>query len=197
MNTPNLKLPTSNALYLGLDTATPYLSLALWSPEHGVVAHFAETIGRDHAKRLLLELDNLFQKANATPSHLAGIGVGVGPGSYTGVRVGIATAKALAKGLGVPLGGVNTLEATAYGVLKDGERGVVAMDARRGLVYAGVFEKRGENITEIAAMQKVGLEALQNEHSSLPYFQDVCPDAGYSAKSVYLKKVVAVEAVYL
>jgi tRNA threonylcarbamoyladenosine biosynthesis protein TsaB len=184
-------------LYLGLDTATPYLSLALWSEEKGLLASFAENIGRDQAKRIILELDHLFQKANVTPSHLTGLGVGVGPGSYTGVRVGIASAKALAKGLKIPLIGVNTLAAMAYGVLQEGEQGVVAMDARRGYVYAGVFEKRREDVAEVSPVQKVLLEALKEGHPSLPYFQDVCPDASYIAKCVRLNRSSAVEAIYL
>jgi tRNA threonylcarbamoyladenosine biosynthesis protein TsaB len=185
------------SVYLGLDTATPYLSLALWSPEHGVVRGFSENIGRDHAKRIMVEIENLFQRVNVVPWQLAGIGVGVGPGSYTGVRVGIATAKALAKGLNVPLVGVNTLAAMAYGVLKDGEQGVVAMDARRGYVYANVFEKRGEEILELSLPQKIELIKLQEHHPSRLYFQDSCPDAHYIAQCVYKNKAVPVEAVYL
>jgi tRNA threonylcarbamoyladenosine biosynthesis protein TsaB len=197
MNTPNPKPYTPNPLYLGLDTATPYLSLALWSPERGVVSSFAENIGRDHAKRVIVEIKNLFQRANTLPSRLTGIGVGVGPGSYTGVRVGIATAKALAKGLNLPLVGASTLAAMAYGVLKEGEQGVIAMDARRGYVYAGVFEKRDGDVIELSSVQKVGLESLQKGYPSLPYFQDVSPDASYIARAIQSNKVLPVEAIYL
>jgi tRNA threonylcarbamoyladenosine biosynthesis protein TsaB len=185
------------SIYLGLDTATPYLSLALWSGEKGLLAQFTENVGRDHAKRIIVEIAKLFETANVLPSQLSGIGVGVGPGSYTGVRVGIATAKALAKGLDVPLAGVSTLAAMAYGVLQDGEQGVVAMDARRENIYAGVFEKRGEDVLEHSAVQKVLLETLREQYPSLPYFQDACPDSSYIAQSVYTKKERQVEAIYL
>jgi tRNA threonylcarbamoyladenosine biosynthesis protein TsaB len=185
------------SVYLGLDTATPYLSLALWSPEHGVVSSFTENIGRDHAKRIMVEIDNLFQKANVSPSQVVGIGIGVGPGSYTGVRVGIATAKALAKGLNVPLIGVSTLAAMAYGVLQEGEQGVVAMDARREYVYAGVFEKRGEEMLELTPPQKIELVKLREQYPSLPYFQEDCPDASHIAQCVYYNKILPVEAIYL
>ncbi len=184
------------SIYLGLDTATPYLSLALWSSERGVIRGFAENIGRDHAKRVIVEIDNLFQKANVAPSQLVGMGVGVGPGSYTGVRVGIATAKALAKGLNVPLIGVSTLAAMAYGVLKEGEQGVVAMDARRGYVYASVFEKRGEVVLEQIPSQKIELIKLREHYPSHAFFQDICPDAHYIAQCVYTNKALPVEAVY-
>jgi tRNA threonylcarbamoyladenosine biosynthesis protein TsaB len=185
------------SVYLGLDTATPYLSLALWSGEKGLLAQFTENVGRDHAKRIIVEIAKLFETANVLPSQLSGIGVGVGPGSYTGLRIGIATAKALAKGLSVPLAGVSTLAAMAYGVLQEGEQGVVAMDARREHVYAGVFEKRGEGILEHSAVQKVLLETLREQHPALPYFQDVCPDPCYLARRAYLGNTLTVEAVYL
>jgi tRNA threonylcarbamoyladenosine biosynthesis protein TsaB len=197
MKTPHPAPRTPHPMYLGLDTATPYLSLALWSPERGVVRGFTENIGRDHAKRIIVEIDNLFQNTNVLPSQLAGVGVGVGPGSYTGVRVGIATAKALAKGLSVPLIGVNTLAAMAYGVLQEGEQGVVTMDARRGFVYAGVFEKRGEGVLERTLPQKIELTKLHEEYLSHTYFQDARPDANYIAQCVYNNKVLPVEALYL
>lgn len=188
---------TLNPVYLGFDTATPYLSLALWSPERGVVSSFSETIGRDHAKRIIIELDNLFQGVNISPSQLAGMGVGVGPGSYTGVRVGIATAKALAKGLNVPLVGVSTLAAMAHNVLKDGEQGIVAMDARRGYVYAGLFEKKGEEVLEHFPSQKIELTKLRERYPSHVYFQDGCPNASYIAQCVYKNKALPAQAVYL
>lgn len=195
-DTPLLQ-STLVSVYLGLDTATPYLSLALWSPEFGVVPSFTENIGRDHAKRIIVEIDNLFQTVNVTPSQVVGIGIGIGPGSYTGVRVGIATAKALAKGLNVPLVGVNTLAAMAYGVLKDGEQGVVAMDARRGYVYAGVFEKRGEEMLELTPPQKIELTKLREQYPLHVYSQDTCPDASYIAQCVYENRALSVEAIYL
>ncbi len=197
METRNPKPETRNPIYLGLDTATPYLALALWSEEKGLLAHFADNIGRDHAKRIIVEIDKLFQTAKATPSQLAGIGVGIGPGSYTGVRVGIATAKALAKGLNVPLVGVSTLAATAYGALKDNERGIIALDARRGSVYAGVFEKKENEVQEHSPIQKTNLIALLGQYPSLTFVQDVCPDAFYIAQSARSEKTSSVEAIYL
>jgi tRNA threonylcarbamoyladenosine biosynthesis protein TsaB len=197
VKTPNPKPQTLNPVYLGLDTATPFLSLALWSAEKGVLAHFAKNVGRDHAKRIIVDINALFQSANILPAQLAGIGVGVGPGSYTGVRVGIATAKALAKGLKVPLVGASTLAAMAYGALQEGERGVIALDARRESIYAGVFEKQKDEVLEHLAPQKVRLETLRKEHSRLPYFQDVCPDPRYIAQLVLIKATLPVEAIYL
>lgn len=197
IHTPHHTPCTTHPIYLGLDTATPYLSLALWSEEKDVLATFAENIGRDHAKRIIIEIDKLFQTANVLPSQLVGLGVGVGPGSYTGVRVGIATAKALAKGLNVPLVGVSTLAAMAFAGLRENERGVVALDARRESVYTGVFEKHGDEVQEHSPVQKLTLVALHQQFPELPYIQDVCPDASYIARLAATKNALPVEAIYL
>ena len=167
--------------YLGIDCSTPYLALALYEGGSGLLASSCETVGRDHAARLPAALSTLFQKAELTPAHLQGVGVGVGPGSYTGLRVGVAAAKGIAQGLGIPLRGVSTLEAVAAGVLSDQEpRGVVALDARRGNVYAGVFHLHASNLTQIGELFKVERTAAQQR--GLPYFEGVPPDAGYLAQ---------------
>ena len=77
--------------------------------------------------------------------------VGRGPGSFTGVRIGIATAKGLSCGMGKPLLGGSTLDATAWRAWLVGVRGMlaVAMDAMRGEVYPGIYalDERGAHRT--------------------------------------------------
>ena len=182
-------------VYLGIDTATPFLALALWSP-HGRLAHFKERVERDHAKRLLDELDHLLNAAGVSKQQLSGIGVGLGPGSYTGLRVGVAAAQGLARGLGVPLGGGGTLEAVAAGRLKTNETGVIALDARRGNVYGGVFEK-GEEVRTLEPARKWERAVLQASYPDLPYFEDEVPDASYLASLVFRGAGQAIKPVYL
>ena len=184
-------------IYLGIDTATPFLALALWSPGQGVLAGFEERLGRDHAERLLGELENLLGKAGVSKRQLAGVGVGLGPGSYTGLRVGVAAARGLARGLGVPLGGGGTLQAVAAKTLAAGETGVCALDARRGNVYGGVFRRQGEDVTTLVSAGKWERAALRASQPDLPYFEDAAPDAGYLAKLIFTGAARAVEPVYL
>ena len=186
----------SSRVYLGIDTATPFLALALWSPERGTLARFEARVGRDHAKRLLGELELLLRETGTSKRQLAGVGVGLGPGSYTGLRGGVAAARGLARGLGVPLGGGGTLAAVAAGTLPTNQTGVCALDARRGNVYAGVFRKRGEEVTALEPARKWERSALQARYPDLPYFENAVPDASYLAKTV-LSGARAVEPVYL
>lgn len=165
--------------YLGVDCSSPYLALALY--DGGVKASFCEDVGRDHAKRITGALDTLFEEAGLSPKDLLGVGVGVGPGSYTGLRVGVATAQGIARGLGLPLRGESTLLAAAAGVLSETQPyGIVALDARRGNVYAGVFRlHEGEPRLEGGLFKGARDELLAG---GLPYFENRPPDAGFLAR---------------
>jgi tRNA threonylcarbamoyl adenosine modification protein YeaZ len=117
---------------LGLDTATPFLSLALWWPDTGRVARAAWRLDRRLAGELAVRLERFVAEHGVAATDLGGIGVGVGPGSYTGARVGVAWATAAARALGVPLVGGDTLAARAAACIPPGARGTVATEARRG-----------------------------------------------------------------
>ncbi|MFZ5476405.1 MAG: tRNA (adenosine(37)-N6)-threonylcarbamoyltransferase complex dimerization subunit type 1 TsaB [Myxococcota bacterium] len=70
------------------------------------------------------------------------VGVTVGPGAFTGVRVGVASALGLARARGVDGVAVSSLALRAC--LVSGEARVLAvLDARKGKVYAGLFDTRG------------------------------------------------------
>jgi tRNA threonylcarbamoyladenosine biosynthesis protein TsaB len=65
-----------------------------------------------------------------------------GPGSFTGVRVGLAAVKGLAEAAGKGAAAISSLRAlSSFGTA---ERRAVVMDARRGEVFAGVYNSRLE-----------------------------------------------------
>ena len=169
-------------MFLGIDTATPYLSLALWSPQDGLLASSNELVERDHAGQILPELDSLLKQAGVKKTQLEGIGVGSGPGSYTGLRVGLATAKGLARAINIPLRAEPTLAAIAYGALERGQTGVSALDARRENVYAGVYKKTGTGLEVVSAPQKISLEDVKAQYPELELYLDHAPDASYLAQ---------------
>lgn len=125
---------------LALDTATPFLTLALtWA---GGAVQRSEEVGRAHAEELPEAARTLFEEAGL-PFHADTVVIGTGPGSYTGVRVGASYALGLARVWGARVRGVSTLEALVRG---DGRQGV-SLDARRGNVYGAVYDVRGGVIT--------------------------------------------------
>jgi tRNA threonylcarbamoyladenosine biosynthesis protein TsaB len=103
----------------------------------------------DHATRLLVLVERALAEAAIDWRAVDRIAVGVGPGGFTGLRIGVATARALAQGHGLPLVPVGSLAALALGT--DGAGMVAAvLDARRGEVFAGVWEDRRERIAPCA-----------------------------------------------
>lgn len=87
--------------------------------------------------RLLPEVDALLSRLGIARDQLASVCVGRGPGSFTGVRIAMATAKGIASALRLPLVGVSTTDAVAWGMWQAGVRGdvLVAADAMRHEVY--------------------------------------------------------------
>ena len=184
-------------LFVGLDTASSFLALALWSPGRGTVAAFCQSVGRDHAKRIIVELDKLAAGTAGGRSAIRGIGVGIGPGSYTGLRVGVAVAKGLACGLGIRVSGVETLAAIAWGALAEGSRGVATLDARRDNVYAAVYERRGPELELVERLGKVSRRDLKATFATLPILEGVAPDAAFIARAAYRQPGRPAEPVYL
>ena len=171
-----------NGTWLGIDTSTPYLCLALWSPESGLLAETIDPVGREHAVRFVSALEELLKRAGRRREDLRAIAVGNGPGSYTGLRVGGAAAKGLARALGVPLAGCDTLAAIAYGALADGEEGMVALDARRGNAYLGRYRRAGQEMVLLEAPHKAPLAAARAAHPGLRFIEEGAPDPGYIAR---------------
>jgi tRNA threonylcarbamoyl adenosine modification protein YeaZ len=128
-------------LLLGLDTATPAVTVALHDGGQPL-AQLVTVDAHRHAELLAPSIAKIIADAGASPRDLTGIAVGVGPGPYTGLRVGVVTAKVLGAALGVPVYGVCSLDAIAADV--EGERSfLVATDARRRELYFARYDEAG------------------------------------------------------
>lgn len=186
-------------VHLGIDSATRFLSLAVWSPERGLLAEYREDVGRDHAARIVLEIERLFARARIERSSVTAVGVGVGPGSYTGVRVGIATGKGLARAWGVPLAGAPTLAALALAGLLPGESGIAALDARRGNVYAARYRRPDDpsdlRLETLHPVEKLARSSLVERIGSDRVIEGCGPDAALTASMATSRHPV--EALYL
>jgi tRNA threonylcarbamoyl adenosine modification protein YeaZ len=128
-------------LLLGLDTATPAVTVALHDGGQPL-AQLVTVDAHRHAELLAPSIAKVIADAGASQRDLTGIAVGVGPGPYTGLRVGVVTAKVLGAALGVPVYGVCSLDAIAADV--EGERSfLVATDARRRELYFARYDEAG------------------------------------------------------
>ena len=124
---------------LALDTTTEFGSIALVN--QGAVAwetplHSSQGFGHilfDH-------IATLFENAGWRLDQIDCFAAARGPGSFTGVRVGLAAVKGLAEALGRCVVGVSNLEAIAWHGTAP-LRAAIA-DARRGQIYAGVYDAK-------------------------------------------------------
>jgi tRNA threonylcarbamoyl adenosine modification protein YeaZ len=128
-------------LILALDTSLDACSVALYdSAGASMLAYETEVIGKGHAERLMAMMTAVMAEAGVAFSAVARIGVTVGPGSFTGIRVGLAAARGLSLASGIPVVGISTLDAIAPDAPGD-EPALVVLDARRGEVYAALYDR--------------------------------------------------------
>ncbi len=139
---------------LGMDTATAdaVVGVARGGEILREAAMEPDADGRPRHSRVLLgEIERCAEAAGGW-AEVDRIGVGIGPGSYTGLRIGIATARALAQARRLPLAGVGSLAALAHGMAEHSAAGarplLPVIDARRGQVFAGLYERDGEELWE-------------------------------------------------
>ncbi len=143
------------ARILSIETSTSICSLAIH--EQGELLALAEIKEPGtHAEKLLLLVDEVFEKAGLSFADLDAVAVSQGPGSYTGLRIGVSTAKGIAYALEIPLIGINTLQAMAASQsVAPGDYVVAVLDARRKEVYTQTF---GDSLQELSPIEAVVLE---------------------------------------
>jgi tRNA threonylcarbamoyladenosine biosynthesis protein TsaB len=134
---------------VGFDTSTPVLAVAAARGEESLFdreSRPAPGARPEHARELLATIEEAAAAAGGWQG-VERLAVGIGPGSYTGLRIGIATARGLGQALGKPLVPVVSLAALARGITSI-ERGdaprLAVLDARRGQVFAALYEPSGK-----------------------------------------------------
>jgi tRNA threonylcarbamoyl adenosine modification protein YeaZ len=135
-----------NVLLLGLDTATPAVTVALHDGGQPL-AQLVTVDAHRHAELLAPAIAKVIADAGASRSDLTGIVAGVGPGPYTGLRVGLVTARVLAAALEIPVYGVCSLDAIAADADAGGGDFLVATNARRRELYWARYDGGGRRTT--------------------------------------------------
>ncbi|WP_334073625.1 MULTISPECIES: tRNA (adenosine(37)-N6)-threonylcarbamoyltransferase complex dimerization subunit type 1 TsaB [Paenibacillus] len=139
---------------LAFDTSTSSLAVAVME-DGKLLAERNIRAERNHSAYLIGAIEDALAAAGIAKAALDGVAVGVGPGSYTGARIAVTTAKTLAWALRLPVYGLSSLEALAWGGLAQGagldaaDLGVQTgsgdhwviplVDARRGQTYTALF----------------------------------------------------------
>jgi len=92
------------------------------------------------ATTLLAAVETLLEELGIGLDDLQGLVVSTGPGSFTGIRVGLATAQGLAAARGWQVLASDSLASTAAACGRSGWPLGVVRDARRGEVYAALYD---------------------------------------------------------
>ncbi len=129
----------TDGVILAIDTATAQGGVALWQGDR-LLIQSQLSVPREHSKRLFVEIESALVTTGTDRSNLTAVAVTIGPGSFTGLRIGLSAAKGLCRALQIPLVTISTLEAMAARVLWAPHPVVCLLDARRGEVYAGVYD---------------------------------------------------------
>ncbi len=139
-------------------SSTPNLLFLHASETPGLVA--ARHAGRVEARRLearglgapalLAEVEAVLAALGLRCAELQGVVVSIGPGSFTGIRVGIATALGLAIARGWRPWVCDSLIAEAAACAPHQGPVAVCHDARRGEVYAALYESGPVPLARVA-----------------------------------------------
>lgn len=149
---------------LYIDTTTSYLYGALWF-DGRVIESVSIKLGKDLSVFTLQKIKEMFEKANLDPKDIDKIIVVNGPGSFTGIRIGVTIAKVYAYSLKKKITTISSLQAMSLSTKKDVEYRIPIIDARRGYVYAAIYDK--DNMP-ILKEQYLSLQALLCAIENLP-----------------------------
>ncbi|MDQ3648045.1 MAG: tRNA (adenosine(37)-N6)-threonylcarbamoyltransferase complex dimerization subunit type 1 TsaB [Actinomycetota bacterium] len=137
---------------LGFDTSTNATAVCVERADGEVFELVPEPVPPEtrpaHAAELLPAAARLLAEAGLGWGALHAVAVGVGPGAFTGLRIGVATARSLALARALELRPVSSLVALAEGI--EGPLTLPVIDARRGEVFAALFEDGAERLAPAA-----------------------------------------------
>jgi tRNA threonylcarbamoyl adenosine modification protein YeaZ len=183
-------------LLLGLDTATPAVTVALHDGGQPL-AQLVTVDAHRHAELLAPAIAKAVADGGASQRDLTGIVVGVGPGPYTGLRVGLVTARVLGAALGIPVYGLCSLDVIAADVVcggavpggaeTEGNRPagdfLVATDARRRELYWARYDSKGTRISgpEVSKPASIPVSGLPAAGEGPMLYPELLPDALFPA----------------
>ena len=168
---------------LAVDTSTKHLSLAVSDGDKTIASRNVRP-RKDLSMTITFDIERVLAKANVRLMDLDGFVVGLGPGSFTSLRVGLSMLKAFVMVTGKPVVGISSLDAIAMNVRTSRVRKALQVcvinDARRGMVYSSLYDKKDGTLVrrreyQLEPIEKV-LEGLEGEvvfiGDAIPTYRD-------------------------
>ncbi|MBN2408097.1 MAG: tRNA (adenosine(37)-N6)-threonylcarbamoyltransferase complex dimerization subunit type 1 TsaB [Candidatus Aminicenantes bacterium] len=145
---------------LALDTTTRFGSVALLENTRLLAEANAES-PTTHSAGLLRSIDDLLKKNSLEIREIDGFAAAAGPGSFTGIRIGLSTIKAFAFASQKQVAPVSGLLALAMKLQEtQGRLYCPLIDAKKGEVFASLFEVQGRNLKAVIQEGAYGPDAL-------------------------------------
>ena len=147
---------------LYLDTSSSFLYAGIVD-DNKLINQINKKLDKDLSTYALNEISLLFNSCDITPRDINKIIVVNGPGSFTGIRIGLTIAKTLAWTLNKEITTISSLEAMSINN-KNYDYYIPLIDARRGYVYAGIYDQNHNNVLKD---QHIKLDNLLKESQDL------------------------------
>lgn len=156
---------------LYIDTSSSFLYTGIVEDDK-LLIEIGEKLDTNLSRDALPRIASMFNEVGLVPSDINKIIVVDGPGSFTGIRIGITIAKVFAFCLNIKITSISSLEAMAISSFTDCYK-VPITDARRGYVYAGIFDKDMKCVLD---MQHIKLSLLEMKLKSLEKYKIITND---------------------
>ena len=134
---------------LYLDTTSSFLYTALIK-DGETIAEIKEQLNNSLSEYTLPRIEEMLTVKGISVDEIGKIIVVNGPGSFTGIRIGLTIAKTLAWAKNIPIIPISSLEAMALSADADYDFVAPAIDARRGFVYASIYDVKNNSFVIIA-----------------------------------------------
>ena len=117
-----------------------------------------------HSAFLISTIKDILKENNLTPKDIDVIATNIGPGSFTGIRACTTVARVFAQGNKIKTVGISSLEILSK--IAPQTKTLVALDARKEMAYAAIFEDE----KEILAPKAIPIEELKEIIEKENYF---------------------------
>jgi len=158
---------------LFVDTALSFIRIAIFKDDC-LVDFINEKCERNMSSLFDIRVRDLFNRNSLSFWDVDKIYTVTGPGSFTGIRVGMTFSKVLAFSLNKKITPISELQVIASS--KSNRLKAPLIDARRGFVYAGIYD---ENLNNILDDKYILLDDFLNISEDVQYisydnFEDIC-----------------------
>ena len=146
-----------------IDTSSFFVTIAIFE-DSKIIDIFQDSIKDDMAAKIIPIIDNILTKNEILLEDIKTIYCVNGPGSFTGVRIGVSIAKTISWAKNIKLIALSSLELLAS-MDTDTKYNIGMIDARRGNVFAGVYDHELNNIFSDQLISYTDVVSIYDEGS--------------------------------